>query len=384
MLLVSWPMLLSAQIYRYQDESGGWHFTDDPPAGVGAERILDITETNKPGVSAATVDLAAQLESLFESISPVARATLAVVSVRSELGDASGFFCSEQGHILTNRHVVQPAAVEVVPLPDGARTAEEQDLQGLEAQLQAARGQLVLMEQDLAGYQRVLERATDDTARQWAQEAHDQLNLRYRAEQEKVQTLSGRLAEQGKHLETLRVDPRQGEGGSETATSFDIVLKDGTELTANLVGLGANHDLALLKVDGFRTPYLRLDATSSVSLGQRVFAVGSPLGMQEALASGVIIHFNDQQIITDTQILPGNSGGPLIADTGALIGITASNNAAPGEPPATSGLGRSIPVGAALNEFREVLPNIGVVEPTAPEIERFPPSGEPADGFTRE
>ena len=106
--------------------------------------------------------------------------------------------------------------------------------------------------------------------------------------------------------------------------------------------------------------------------------------MQEALASGVIIHFNDQQIITDTQILPGNSGGPLIADTGALIGITASNNAAPGEPPATSGLGRSIPVGAALNEFREVLPNIGVVEPTAPEIESFPPSGEPADGFTRE
>lgn len=380
----TWAAQAEADIYRYQDEHGGWHFTDDPPPGVSADRILDITETAKPRATEATVDLTSQLGGAFDPITPIARATLAVVTVKSTVGEASGFFCSDDGYILTNRHVVRPAENGELDERDDTLKGKEGDLRVLEEQLKSAQDQLGLMEKDLAGYQRVLERATDDASRQWAQDAYDRLSQRYQSEREKVRTLAGDLREIKKNLRQFRRDLDWGRSSSAVATSFDIVLKDGTELVAELVETSTDQDLALLKIDGVRTPYLRLDNAVTLTQGQRVFAVGNPLGRQDSVTSGVITQITAEHIYSDAQIPPGNSGGPLITDSGALIGINVASSVATGESPYAAGFGRSIPVQAALRAFGDLLPAARANQLTLPIIEASPRSGTPERGFSWE
>ena len=138
LLLCGWWSVSGAEIYRYQDAQGGWHFTDDPPPGIEAERILDITETAKPAARESSIDLSAQLQGAYDPITPIARATLAVVTVKSAVGQASGFFCSEEGHILTNRHVVRPAETGELEERDQGLQGKEADLRTLEQQSEMA------------------------------------------------------------------------------------------------------------------------------------------------------------------------------------------------------------------------------------------------------
>ncbi len=382
LVLGCWWAVAGAEIYRYQDAQGGWHFTDDPPPGVEAEQVLDITETAKPTARESSIDLAAQLQGNYDPITPIARATLAVVTVKSAVGQASGFFCSEEGHILTNRHVVRPAETGELGERDQGLQGKDADLRTLEQQSEVAQSQLGLMKKDLDGYQRVLERTTDDEARHWAQQAYDNLSGRYQAEQEKVRTLNDDLQRLKRDLKQIRRDFDWERSSAAVATSFDIILKDGTELEAQLIGVGQDHDLALLKVDGFRTPHLALDDTESLSQGMRVFAIGNPLGMQDSVTSGVITQITAESIFTDAQILPGNSGGPLISETGILIGVNVAKNVPSGESPYAAGFGKSIPVQAALDEFRDYLPAASQFQPTAPAIEVFPPPSPPQGGFS--
>ena len=136
------------------------------------------------------------------------------------------------------------------------------------------------------------------------------------------------------------------------ASSFDIVLRDGTELQARLIDVSATHDLALLKVDGFRTPYLRLDSPSPLAEGQHVFAIGNPLGMQAAISAGSVTRVDLDLVHTDAVISPENSGGPLITDNGELVGITLAGVGAAASP-GENGAG-AIPSVAAIQDFPQI------------------------------
>jgi len=380
--LCVWLAPAAAEIYRYQDEHGGWHFTDKPPPGVDADPILDIVETSKPRASIPIIDLTAQLAGDHEPISPIARALLTVVSVRSAQGHGTGFFCSEQGHILTSRHLVRPTGTQEISEGDEATQDRAPNPQGQEEQLRLARGDLSLMEKDLAGYERVLARARDETTRQWAQDAYDRLSRLYREEQEEVQTLSAAAGGMRSRPDPSRSETDGRRGRPAVESSFDIVLTDGTELVAELVSIAKDHDLALLEIDGFRTPYLRLDGSPALSQGQRVFAIGSPVGTQDAVTSAVIREITAEHIVTDAEIPPENSGGPLITERGDLIGISTSGDPAGGGPPGTAGLATSIPVHAALRAFREELPPGRIEQLTAPAPGASPKPSAPQDGFT--
>ena len=91
-----------AEIYKYKDENGVWHFTDTP-VDVPAETEV-IGEV--AGGETVPADLALRLTERFNPQTPVASATLATVTVAGPLGTGSGFFISKEGHILTNRHVI--------------------------------------------------------------------------------------------------------------------------------------------------------------------------------------------------------------------------------------------------------------------------------------
>jgi S1-C subfamily serine protease len=102
---------------------------------------------------------------------------------------------------------------------------------------------------------------------------------------------------------------------------FTITLADGEDKSAILYRVSDDHDLALLKLNGYQTPYLEVADSDSVTLGQPVFAIGSPLQLKNSVTSGVISNFRGEYIQTNSEIYPGNSGGPLVTEDGRVIGV---------------------------------------------------------------
>jgi putative serine protease PepD len=127
---------------------------------------------------------------------------------------------------------------------------------------------------------------------------------------------------------------------------------DGTQRTAQVVGGDADQDLAVLRVDtsdGELAP-LRL-STSGVSVGDTVYAIGSPFGLSQTFTSGIVsaigrdIEAPDGATIsnviqTDAAINPGNSGGPLLNASGEVVGV---NSQIASQGGGNDGIGFAIP-----------------------------------------
>jgi S1-C subfamily serine protease len=139
----------------------------------------------------------------------------------------------------------------------------------------------------------------------------------------------------------------------EGASEATIKLADGRSYKATLVGGSPGHDIAVLKVRiGGRQPApLPLGSSHDLRVGQKVFAIGNPFGLDWTLTSGIVSALNrsltteggqdiEHLIQTDAAINPGNSGGPLLDSAGRLIGI----NAAIYSPSGTNaGIGFAVP-----------------------------------------
>ena len=132
---------------------------------------------------------------------------------------------------------------------------------------------------------------------------------------------------------------------------FIVILKDKTELEAKLVSVSNDHDFALLRVDGCKSPYIQSGAQDRIIQGMRVFAIGSPLGVGDSVSSGVVSGYDNDYIRTDAKIYPGNSGGPLITADGKVIGI----NTLKLITRKFEGMGFAIPVRRAFQEFNNYL-----------------------------
>jgi serine protease Do len=119
-------------------------------------------------------------------------------------------------------------------------------------------------------------------------------------------------------------------------------------LDARLLGVHKDTDLALLKIDDTDLPTLPLLSQQRPHVGQLVFAIGSPEGLQNSVTMGVVSALARQPdptkamtyIQTDAPINPGNSGGPLVDMNGAVIGI---NTFILSQGGGSEGLGFAIP-----------------------------------------
>ncbi len=119
-------------------------------------------------------------------------------------------------------------------------------------------------------------------------------------------------------------------------------------LEARLVGTHKETDLALLKIDEADLPTLPLLSQQRARVGQLVFAIGSPEGLQNSVTMGVVSAVSRQAdpdkpltyIQTDAPINPGNSGGPLVDMNGAVVGI---NTFILSQGGGSEGLGFAIP-----------------------------------------
>jgi serine protease Do len=127
-----------------------------------------------------------------------------------------------------------------------------------------------------------------------------------------------------------------------------VRLADGREVAAKILGADAVTDIALLKIDAGHLPVLRLGSSSAVSVGDAVIAIGNPFGLGQSVSAGIISArartLEDDPYIdflqTDAAINHGNSGGPLLALDGTVVGVTSAIFSPSG---GSVGLGFAIP-----------------------------------------
>src|SRR4030067_356124 len=79
-----------AEVYKYQDENGTWHFSDTPPPGTQPRQTISKAYKTKDDSS----DLVKKLHDKFKPRTPIEEATLSVVSIETPLAQGSGFFIS--------------------------------------------------------------------------------------------------------------------------------------------------------------------------------------------------------------------------------------------------------------------------------------------------
>ena len=100
-----------------------------------------------------------------------------------------------------------------------------------------------------------------------------------------------------------------------------MVLADGRRESAIFYRISETYDLALLKLDGYQTPYLLPQDEGELALGLDVYAIGSPLKLNNTVTSGVISNSRGDYLQTNAEIYPGNSGGPLVTVDGRVVGV---------------------------------------------------------------
>jgi S1-C subfamily serine protease len=136
--------------------------------------------------------------------------------------------------------------------------------------------------------------------------------------------------------------------------AFSVTLADQSEWEARVIGAAPDKDLAVLKIKAPRERLVPLTPGTSRTLlvGQRVFAVGNPFGLDHSLTTGVVSALGRElrspsgrrirdAIQTDAAINPGNSGGPLLDSSGRLIGVSTAIFSPSG---ASAGIGFAVPV----------------------------------------
>ena len=141
----------------------------------------------------------------------------------------------------------------------------------------------------------------------------------------------------------------------EGAKEIQVMLYDGSSHAATIVGHDPATDVAVIRV---AAPVEVLEpvhfgSSSDLRVGQRVFAIGNPFGLERTLTTGIISSLNRSLparngrtikaiIQTDAAINPGNSGGPLLDSSSRLIGMNTAIASRTGQ---SSGVGFAIPVG---------------------------------------
>jgi S1-C subfamily serine protease len=159
------------------------------------------------------------------------------------------------------------------------------------------------------------------------------------------------------------------------AREIEVTLYNGTPYEGRLIGKDEANDIAVLKIEAPADNLfpVTLGDSARLRVGQRVFAIGNPFGLDRTLTTGIISsldrtlptrnHRTVKSIIqTDAAINPGSSGGPLLDSHGRLIGMNTAIASATGQ---SAGVGFAIPVANVARVVPQLIERGRVIRPDA-------------------
>jgi serine protease Do len=328
----------SAKIYKYKDKDGNWCFTDDPSI------VPDLNKAEERGsIDTQTIeDLQKELSEAAPPRNKVEVARNATVVIENSLGTGSGFFITEEGYILTNKHVIE---------------GDETKLEELEKRLNKAKAQLAQESKAISKEEKRLQelKALLDSKGRYAPA---DLSAAYLIRQRDLNILIAIHKRRKETFEKVLEAFNELKRKIYSSSGNKIILIDGTEFSVSVVSLSYSYDLALLRLRGYKCPFIEPAVPYQLEHGTPLYAIGSPLKLRHSVTSGIysgIRKFNQQLYIqTNAQINPGNSGGPLVTIDGKVIGISTWKVAGP----QVEGIGFAIPINVALKEFERYLGQI--------------------------
>lgn len=349
---ISIPMNLVERIaYDRQSRQGG-------PVDTSRSEEKQEERTGEEVVGAAEQlderidpnDLQARLVRRMSPRTVVEKANLATVAIESDRGVGAGFFISDDGYIITNRHVVR--VTEESRAQSSKRLAEAKAaLREAEASLQNEKERLENVEKRQRRDKAALGKAVANKAsadqirdmRRTIESNQEYLQLWRRAHKKRLaehQAAKGQVAEAEQEYQALLQNMKN-------RRFYKVYLADESSLNAYLVKISDKYDLALLKVSGYRTPYLQHAPPFTIPRGSTLYAIGNPIGLRNTVTSGVLSALRGGFVQSSADINPGNSGGPLVTEEGKVIGVNTKKMIAPG----AEGLGFALDIQYVFDEF---------------------------------
>jgi S1-C subfamily serine protease len=332
----------AAGVYKYKDENGVWHFTDTPDEEVyeSAEQYIKDKKASagdaaKASKTLAGEDLVAHFKKNLPPGNKIEEARNATVSIKMALGGGTGFFISESGYIVTNRHVVDSSYGQTEDVADKIEEAKKQ----VEYQakiLDQEERQLRKQKAQLRRQRRSMQQAE---YRHWK----DQLEAR----EEALRQRRYQFEEQRRQFDEAYSKYEQALISELSQSGYTIVLADETELQAEKVIISERYDLALLRLNGYKTPRIPRGNAHGLHHGQPLYAIGNSAGLGHTVTSGIFSGHRNDMLQTNAQINPGNSGGPLITKDGQVVGVNTSKLV----HSSVEGVGFAIPIHVVMMEF---------------------------------
>ncbi|WDE98307.1 DegQ family serine endoprotease [Lentisphaera profundi] len=147
------------------------------------------------------------------------------------------------------------------------------------------------------------------------------------------------------------------------ADHIKVMLNDGREFEAKVIGKDPKSDVAVVKVDAKDLPVIELGDSDKLEIGEWVMAIGNPFGLSHTVTAGIVsakgrnsVGITDYEnfIQTDAAINPGNSGGPLVDLDSKVIGI---NTAIFSRSGGYMGIGFAIPINMVKKITEQLIAN---------------------------
>ncbi len=352
LLLALITLMLSATpgwtaIYKYQ-RNGVWYYTDTPPEDMPKES-QEIHESGKAAPSPSSGGTLLLKD--YPARNAIEKAATATVAIKTAIGYGSGFFISNSGHIITNKHVVRTPEQHAQKVDDFFDRVDHR-AEDIEKQFKNEQKRLEDYKAKLERLKKMAENESDPSRKKSYEDEYQYRKQEYDEWEADYQKRKKEFKAQLDQYESGRRNYTYGRAVTDLSQSFTVVLVDDTELYAHLVTVSEKHDLALLKLDGYQTPALIPGKADQLAQGDQVYAIGNPDGLKNTVTSGIFSGYEGSFIQTNAQINPGNSGGPLVDPEGHVLGVNTKKKIGS----AIEGLGFAIPIQTVLEEFGRYLP----------------------------
>lgn len=298
----------------------------EPTEGVPLAFTQPAAQTSSQAPPALQ-GLAAQLARAAPARNAIERARNATVFIQTRSGFGSGFIIDAACHVITSRHVVDgdgagaPAAVAPADLRASMPGVDE-------ARLRARIEQQTQLRESLVG--------------------QPGTNLQLLELDERIEAMRQDLADLSAHRgyePPHRAEPGQADGPD----GFTATLVDGSEFHSLHAQLSQRVDLAMFQLPAVHCPHISAADSTRLLQGERLYTIGNPSGLQYSVTSGIFSGdrgSGDQRFLqTDAPINSGNSGGPLVTESGYVVGINTKILSG------TQGIGFAIPIEAVYREF---------------------------------